>query len=61
MVILFPCPWIALNENRNLSKEWDLTIPDELDVKGIKEDIKDLELVDDDIFGGETWFIGELN
>ncbi|OAH55027.1 hypothetical protein AWH48_20335 [Domibacillus aminovorans] len=53
--------WIALDENRNLSKEWGLTIPDGLEVKGIKEEIKDLELVDDDIFGGEIWFIGELN
>lgn len=53
--------WIALDENRNLAKEWSLTIPDGLEIKGINEEIKDLELVDDDIFGGEIWFIGELN
>jgi hypothetical protein len=53
--------WIALEENHNLAKEWGLTIPKGMEIKGIKEEIKDSELADDDIFGGEIWFIGELN
>ncbi|KAB2331593.1 DUF3916 domain-containing protein [Cytobacillus depressus] len=52
--------WITLNENRNLAKEWGLTIPAGLKIKGIKEEIKDVELVDKEIFGGEIWLIGEL-
>jgi len=52
---------VVLDDSRSLPKEWSLTIPDGVEVKGIKEEIKDLELVDDDIFGGEIWFIGELN
>lgn len=53
--------WIPLNKNRNLAVEWGLNIPDGLAIRGIQEQIKDLELVDEDIFGGEIWFIGELN
>lgn len=53
--------WIPLDGNRNFSKEWDLTIPVGLEVKGVKEEIKDVKMVDEDIYGGEIWFLGELN
>ncbi|WP_019413516.1 DUF3916 domain-containing protein [Paenisporosarcina sp. TG20] len=51
---------IALEEDHNLAEKWNLFIPEGLEIKRIKEEIKDSKIVDDDIFGGEIWFIGEM-
>ncbi|WP_257131575.1 MULTISPECIES: DUF3916 domain-containing protein [unclassified Bacillus (in: firmicutes)] len=52
--------WVEMKSNRNLVDELGLVIPNGLKVTGIKEEIKDKELVDEDIFGGEIWFIHEI-
>ncbi|WP_059174001.1 DUF3916 domain-containing protein [Bacillus sp. FJAT-27445] len=52
---------VPLNKNRDFAAEWGLEIPMGLEIMGLKEEIKDLELVDDTCFGGEIWYLGELS
>ncbi|MDK8642412.1 DUF3916 domain-containing protein (plasmid) [Niallia taxi] len=47
--------WLPLDKERNLIKEWNLSLPLNLDIKGFKE-----LLLDDEVFEQEIWFIGEL-
>ena len=49
--------WIPLDDNRNISKEWNVVIPSELKVRGFKEIIFD----DDFNYESELWFIGEVS
>lgn len=53
--------WVPLDKNRDFAAEWGLNIPAGLEIRGIQEEIRDLELGDEDIYGGEIWFIGELS
>jgi hypothetical protein len=49
--------WIQLPQDRSLEREWGLTIPDDMRIKGFKE-----LLTDDDYSSiSELWFIGNLD
>ncbi|WP_010304697.1 DUF3916 domain-containing protein [Kurthia senegalensis] len=49
--------WLHLSEDRNIQTEWELSIPNDLQVSGFKEVITD---EDGDRYESEIWFIGEL-
>jgi len=51
---------VELKSNWTLVDELGLVIPNGLNITGTKEELKDIELVDEDILGGEIWFIHEL-
>ena len=49
--------WIELSDKRDIPKEWQLSIPKELQVKGYEEIVQ----VEDGFYHcGELWFIGEI-
>lgn len=48
--------WILLSENRNIEREWGLSIPENMKVKGYSEKVID----EDYTYNGELWFIGEF-
>lgn len=49
--------WLHLSENRNIQTEWELSVPNDLQLSGFKEVITD---EDGYHYEGEIWFIGEL-
>ncbi|WP_028776771.1 DUF3916 domain-containing protein [Shimazuella kribbensis] len=49
--------WIPLSKERDIEKEWRLSVSNDMDKKGYKEEIKD---EDGSEYNGEIWFIGEL-
>ncbi len=49
--------WIPLPPKRNIVKEWQLRIPENLNIKGFKEEIAD----ENSKSINELWFIGELS
>ena len=53
--------WIELDSNLNLVDKWGLNLPEGLEIVGVLEEVKDEYLLDEEIFGGEIWFICELN
>jgi len=48
--------WQPIETNRNITKEFNLKIPDEFKIRGYRETIVD----DDQTFESEIWAIGEL-
>lgn len=48
--------WAPLPEGRNLANEWQLRVPENLTVKGYREEITD----DGDTYVSQLWYIGEL-
>ena len=48
--------WIPLTEERDFEREWKLNIPQNMIVKGIREEICD----EDGEYKREIWFVGEL-
>ncbi len=50
--------WLQLAEDRNIQTEWELSVPNDLQITGYKEVITD---EDGYYHEGEIWFIGELN
>ncbi|MFY0331316.1 MULTISPECIES: DUF3916 domain-containing protein [Bacillus] len=50
--------WLPLSDQRNIQKEWDLSVPQNMRSIGFKEVITD----DDEVsYEGERWFMGELD
>ena len=49
--------WIPLSKERDICKEWNLSVVSPMEIKGYKEVIND----DDFSYEGELWFIGELD
>ncbi|MFE0304300.1 MULTISPECIES: DUF3916 domain-containing protein [Bacillus] len=50
--------WLPLSDQRNIQKEWDLSVPQNMRTIGFKVVITD----DDEVsYEGERWFMGELN
>ncbi|RXZ83072.1 DUF3916 domain-containing protein [Paenibacillaceae bacterium] len=49
--------WLHLSDNRNIQTEWELSVPNDLQLLGFKEVITD---EDGYHYEGEIWFIGEL-
>ncbi|WP_249670362.1 DUF3916 domain-containing protein [Bacillus altitudinis] len=48
--------WLPLSDQRNIQKEWDLSVPQNMRTIGFKEVITD----DDEVsYEGERWFIGD--
>ena len=49
--------WIPLSRERNICREWNISLPRNMKIKGYKE-----EICDDDLnYEGELWFIGEFD
>lgn len=50
--------WIPLGPDRDLQKEWGVTVPEGLGINGFKE-----TLIEEDgkVYEQELWFIGELD
>ncbi|MGG3471369.1 DUF3916 domain-containing protein [Neobacillus pocheonensis] len=52
---------IKLKNNRDFSKEWNVKIPSGFNVIGTKSTIINKDYFEPfEIYGGETWYIGEL-
>lgn len=49
--------WLRLSDNRNIETEWQLSVPDDMQISGYKEVIND---EDGYHYEGEIWFIGDL-
>ncbi|MBP2243268.1 hypothetical protein J2Z40_003867 [Cytobacillus eiseniae] len=49
--------WIPLSLERNLEREWNVSIPQDMSSLGIREEIIDEER---ELFEKEIWFIGEV-
>lgn len=50
--------WLPLSDQRNIQKDWDLSVPQNMRTIGFKEVITD----DDEVsYEGERWFMGELD
>jgi hypothetical protein len=49
--------WTPLPKERNFESEWDIYIPEDMNVLGFKEEITD---EDGDKYNGEIWVFGEL-
>lgn len=49
--------WLHLPNDRKIQTEWGLSVPNDLQITGFKEEITD---EDGYHFEGEIWFIGEL-
>lgn len=48
--------WLPLSDQRNIQKEWDLSVAQNMRTIGFKEVITD----DDEVsYEGERWFIGD--
>ena len=49
--------WIPLGEERNIAREWNLRVSEQLAIKGYKE----LLVNDDYVYENELWYIGEID
>lgn len=49
---------LKLDNLRDFSKEWNVKIPPKLNIIGTKSKVINKDYID--LYGGETWFIGEL-
>lgn len=52
--------WIPLPEKRSIEKEWGLSIPENMKIRGYRQEIIDEDDIDDK-FINELWAIGELD
>ncbi|WP_226671130.1 DUF3916 domain-containing protein [Metabacillus litoralis] len=50
--------WSPLSKKRNMAKEWQLSVPETMDILGFKEVITYEEGYHEE---GEIWFIGDVN
>ena len=46
-----------MGEDRNIAREWNLRVPEQLVIKGYRE----LLVNDDSIYENELWYIGEID
>jgi hypothetical protein len=51
---------VKLDKIRDFVKEWNVKIPPDLNVIGTKSKVKNKNYYFSDLYGGETWYIGEL-
>ncbi|MDG4658153.1 DUF3916 domain-containing protein [Ectobacillus antri] len=52
---------VQLDEAIHLAHKWGLFVPNGMKIAGVREELINIDLVDEDMFGGEIWYFGELD